>query len=78
MLDCWTTDPTTRPTFNDLAGRIGDLLLNDAKSVSSMLFIFNRILNENSIEIILIFLPIALRESKRGLCQNKPYQITFV
>lgn len=39
MLDCWKMNPMTRPTFNDLAERIGDLLQDGTKSVSGCTFL---------------------------------------
>lgn len=35
MLDCWKLDPTLRPSFTDLAGRLGDLLQRTTRSVSA-------------------------------------------
>lgn len=35
MLDCWKLDPTLRPSFTDLAGRLGDLLQYSTRSVSA-------------------------------------------
>lgn len=34
MLDCWKMNPMTRPSFTDLAERLGDLLQDGTKSVS--------------------------------------------
>lgn len=34
MLDCWKMKPTLRPSFTDLAERLGPLLQEDTKSVS--------------------------------------------
>lgn len=35
MLDCWKMNPMARPSFTDLAERLGDLLQDGTKSVSS-------------------------------------------
>lgn len=35
MLDCWKMNPMTRPSFTDLAERLGDLLQDGTKSVSN-------------------------------------------
>lgn len=36
MLDCWKMNPMTRPSFTDLAERLGDLLQDSTKSVSNI------------------------------------------
>lgn len=43
MLDCWKMNPMTRPSFTELATRIGDLLQDGTKSVSCNLIFFNKI-----------------------------------
>lgn len=42
MLDCWKMNPMTRPSFTDLAERLGDLLQDGTKSVRN--FVENYIL----------------------------------
>lgn len=40
MLDCWESNPSVRPSFVDLTERLGNLLLESSKLVSSVLFGF--------------------------------------
>jgi len=38
MLDCWKMNPMTRPSFTDLAERLGDLLEDGTRSVSNDIY----------------------------------------
>jgi len=33
MSDCWNADPSLRPSFSDLAEKLGDTLMEGAKEV---------------------------------------------
>lgn len=63
MLDCWKMNPMTRPSFTELATRIGDLLQDGTKSVSCNLIFLTKF-QKNNYYIYILFLFLALYEFK--------------
>ena len=64
MSDCWHTDPKMRPSFSDLADKLGETLIEGDKEVCDKLECFETVKN------IFMFILNCIRIVREKISQN--------